>query len=89
MVNALLQVGYLVGQTVNQPLGYLAEEHPALGAGVEETGAGTAEELLRQQVEHLVGQLRRREHFVVAQVGQTGKYVGIVVIHSRAVLGSQ
>ena len=69
VVDTLLLVGYLVSQANNQPFGYLTQEDAALGARVEETRIGTLEQFLRQHVQHLVGQLRRGEHFVVAQIG--------------------
>jgi hypothetical protein len=68
MVYALLYIRYLVGQPCYQPLGNLTQEDPALRAGIEKPRVGTLEQLLRQHVEHLVGQLWRSKHFVVAQV---------------------
>ena len=68
MVYALLLVGNLICQPYYQPLGNLAQKDAALGAGVEKTRVRTLKQLLRQHVEHLVGQLWRSKHFVVAQV---------------------
>ena len=75
VVDALLQIGDLLFETRQQPLGDLAQEDAALRAGVEEARPGAAEELLRQQVEHTVGQLGRGEDLVAAEVGQTVQYV--------------
>ena len=85
VVDALLTVGYLVLQSSVEPLHYLAQEDAALGEGVEEGGVGTTEQLLRQEVEHLVRQLRRREHFVVAQIGYAIQHIRIV-IHCIAII---
>ena len=79
VVDALLTVGYLVLQTAVEPLHYLAQEDAALGEGVEEGGLFATEQLLRQEVEHLVCQLRGREHFVVAQIGYAIQHIGIVI----------
>jgi hypothetical protein len=79
VVYALLLVRYLVSQAHNQPFGNLAQEDAALGARIEKARVGTLEQFLRQHVQHLVGQLRRGEHFVVAQVGQARQHIGIVV----------
>jgi hypothetical protein len=66
VVDALLLVRNLVSQTRYQPFGYLAQENAALGAWVKKPCVGTLEQFLRQHVQHLVGQQRRGEHFVVA-----------------------
>lgn len=75
MVDTLLQVGDLRFQPGKQPLGNLAHKDAALRTGVEEPCLRTAEQLLRQQIEHTVGQLRRSEDLVAAQVGQAVQYV--------------
>ena len=75
VVDAPLQVGYLRLQSDEQPLGNLAQENAALGAGVEEARAAGAEQLLRQQVEHAAGQLGRGEDLVAGEVGQAVEYV--------------
>ena len=80
VVDALLPVGNFVGQTCNQALCYLTEKDSTLRARVEEAGVRTLEQLLRQQVEHLIGKSGRSKHFVVAQVSQTRQYVGVVVL---------
>ena len=75
VVDALLQVGYLLLQTSQQPLGHLPQKDATLAARVEEARLRTAEQLLRQQVEHTVGQLRGGEDLVAAEVGQAVQYV--------------
>lgn len=76
VVDALLQIGDLLFETCQQPLGDLAQEDPALAAGIEKPRFGTAEQLLRQQVEHTVGQLGRGEDLVAAEVSQAVEDVG-------------
>ena len=92
VVDALLKVWDGFYQALYQPFGNLSQKDTALRAGVKELGVRTPKQLLRQHVQHLVGQLRWGEHFVVAQVCQTRQYIGIIVqsvIHSQAVLDSQ
>ena len=57
VVDALLQVGDLLFETRQQPFRNLAQEDAALAAGIEEARLLGAEQFLRQQVEHTVGQL--------------------------------
>jgi len=86
MVDALLQVGNLLLQPGQQPLGGLAQEDTALAAGVKDARLGAVEQLLRQQVEHPVGKLRRSEDLVAAQIGQAVENIrAIVVIHTYIV----
>ena len=75
VVNTLLQVGDLRFQPSQQPLGNLAQEDATLRTGVEEASLRTAEQLLRQQIQHTVGQLRRGEDLVAAQIGKAVQYV--------------
>ena len=75
VVDALLQVGDLRFQPSQQPLGNLAQEDATLRTGVEKACFRTAEQFLRQQVEHTVGQFRRSEDLVTAQIGQAVQYV--------------
>ena len=58
-----------------RPLGNLAQEDATLRAGIEKSRLRTAEQLLRQQVQHPISQFRRSEHLVTAQVGQAVQYV--------------
>ena len=82
MVNALLQVGYLLFEACQQSLGNLAQEDTTFAARVEKSRFAGAEQLGRQQIEHTIGQLGRGENFVTAQIGQTIENVGtIVVLH--------
>ena len=71
MVYAALQVGNGIGQSFNQSFGNLSEEYAALSSRVQELRVGTAEEFLRQHIKHLVGQLWRGEHLIVAKVSKT------------------
>ena len=48
VVDALLQVGNLLFEACQQPFRNLAQEDPALAAGIEKPRFGTAEQLLRQ-----------------------------------------
>jgi hypothetical protein len=66
VVDAFLQVGNLVGQALNQPFGNLSQKNATLCTRVKELRVGTAKQLLRQHIEHLIGQLRWGEHLVVA-----------------------
>ena len=79
VVNALLQVGNLLFETRQQPFGDLAQEDPALAAGIEKPRFGTAEQLLRQQIEHSVGQLGRGEDLIAGKVGQTIEDIGTII----------
>ena len=82
MVDALLQVGYLLFQTCQQPFGNLAQEDTAFATRVKKARLAGTEQLLWQQVEHSVGQLGRGEDLIAAQIGQAIEDVGaIVVLH--------
>jgi len=84
MVDALLQVGYLLFKSCQQPLGNLPQEDTALAARVEKACLGAAEQLLRQQVKHPVGQLWRSEDLVATEVGQAVQNVRrIILFHYR------
>ena len=78
VVDALLKVWNRVCQAFYQSLGNLSQKDAALRAGVKELGVRTLEQFLWQHVQHLVGQLRWREHLVVAQVCQTRQDIGII-----------
>ena len=78
MVDTLLAVGNRSSQTTIEPLDYLTQKDSRLAERVEECSRGTAEQLLRQHVQHLVGQCRRSEHLVVAKVGDAVEHIGIV-----------
>ena len=85
VVYALLTVWYFILKSSVEPLHNLAQEDAAFSEGVEEGGLFATEQLLRQEVEHLVCQLRGREHFVVAQVGYAIQHIRIV-IHCIAII---
>lgn len=69
VVYTLLSVQYRSFQAFDEPTCDLTKEDSALAAGVEEAGVRRTEKVLRQEVEHLVGECRRGEDFVVAQIG--------------------
>ena len=79
VVDALLQIGDLLFETRQQPFRNLAQEDPALAAGIKKSRFGTAEQLLRQQVEHSVGQLGRGEDLIAGKVGQAIEDVGAII----------
>lgn len=79
VIQPLLKIGNLVRQAYDQALGDLPQKDAGLGRRVQKLGAGVPKQLLRQQVQHGVGDLGRGEHLVVAQVGQAGEDVRIVV----------
>ncbi len=83
MVNPCLPVRDFGFQSLVQPLGDLAQEHARFAAGVEKAGIGIAPQLSRQQVQHLVSQLRRREHLIAGEVSQAGEHVRVVISHRR------
>ena len=87
MVDTLLAVGYRLHQTTIEPLDYLTQEDSRLAEGVEERCRGTAEQLLRQHVKHLIGECRRSEHLVVREVGDAVEHIGIVffILHKTEV----
>lgn len=78
VVNALLTVGNGFGQATVKPLDYLTKKYARLAERVEKGGCRTAEQLLRKQVEHLVGLGWRREYLIVAEVGDAVQHIGIV-----------
>ena len=82
VVNALLQVRNLRFQPSQQPLGNLTQKDATLATRVEKARLRAAEQLLRQQVEHTVGQLRRGEDLITAEVGQAVENIRtIIVLH--------
>ncbi len=80
MVDTLLQVRNLLFQAYEQPFGNLAQKNAALAAWIKKARLGVAEQFLWQQVKHPVGEFRRREHLVAAQIGQAVENVGTIVI---------
>lgn len=83
VVNALLQIGYLPFKPNEQPFGYFAQKDSTLAARVEKPRFRAAEQFLRQQVKHTVGQLRRSENLVAREVGQTVENIrAIIILHS-------
>ena len=79
VIQPLLKIGNLVRQAYDQALGDLPQKDAGLGRRVQKLGAGVPKQLLGQQVQHGVGDLGRGEHLVVAQVGQAGEDIRIVV----------
>ena len=83
MVDALLPIGDLRFQSLVEPPGNFAQKHAGLAGRVEKPGLGIAPERLRQEVQHLIGQLRRREDLVAGEIGQAGKHIGVVTSRRR------
>ena len=82
VVDALLQVGYLLFQPCQQSFGNLAQEDTTFAARIKKARLAGAEQLLWQQVEHSVGQLGRGEDLVATQIGQAIEDVGAIrVLH--------
>ena len=79
VVDAMLRIGNQIAQAMVQTLDDFTEEDTAFGEGVEECRVRAREEVLRQEVEHTIGQFRRGEHFVVAQIGNAVEDIGVVV----------
>ena len=78
VVNALLTVRDQVSQSSIKPFHNLTQKDTRLAEGIEELRIGTAKQLLRKHIQHLVGQHRRRKHLIVAQVGDAVEHIGIV-----------
>ena len=87
MIDALLQVGNLLFKARQQPFGNLTQEDTAFAARVEEARLAGAEQFLRQQVEHSVGQLGRGENLIAAQIGQAIEDVGAIVVLHIGIVG--
>ena len=83
MVKALLHIGNLFGETIQQTLGYLTKKHTALTKRVEKLYLTIAPNLLWQKIEHTVGYLRRREYLIIAQIGQATEHIGIIIDHGQ------
>ncbi|MPN61342.1 hypothetical protein SDC9_209078 [bioreactor metagenome] len=78
MIDALLQIWYLRLQSRYQTLGYFTQEHSRFAGRVKKSGVGITEQFLRQHIEHLVHDIRRREHLIVREIRQTRQHIGIV-----------
>ncbi len=83
MVKALLHIGNLFGETIQQTLGYLTKKHTALAEWVEKLYLTIAPNLLWQKIEHAVGYLGGVKHLIVAQIGQATEHIGIIIDHGR------
>ena len=69
MVDTLLPIRDLFSQTSIQPFDNLTKENSRLTEGIDERGSRVAEQLLRQHIQHLIGQCGWGKHLVVAEVG--------------------
>ena len=78
VVDTLLQVGNLRFQSCQQSLGNLAQEDATFRTRVEEPCLRTAEQLLRQQVQHPISQLRRSEDLVARKISQAVQDIGCI-----------
>ena len=87
VVNALATVRHLRLKSSVKPLDNLTEKHARLRHGVEKGGGGRREQLLRQYVQHLVRQRGRREHLIVAQIGEAVEHIGIVRVSFHRLVG--
>ena len=83
---ALLPVWEVSFQPLVEPLGNLPQKDAALAAGVQKGNGRVGKKLLREQIQHGVGNLRRREHLVTGKIGQAAQYVRVmdVIVHDSA-----
>lgn len=80
MIHPLLQIGNFIFQPHQQPLSNFPQKYAGFAGRVKECGVRTAEQLLRQQVQHPICHLRRSEYLVVGQVGKAGQHIGVIKI---------
>lgn len=83
---ALLPVWEVSFQPLVEPFGNLPQKDAALAAGVQKGNGRVGKKLLREQIQHGVGNLRRREHLVTGKIGQAAQYVRVmdVIVHDSA-----
>lgn len=83
---ALLPVWEVSFQPLVEPFGNFPQKDAALAAGVQKGNGRVGKKLLREQIQHGVGNLRRREHLVTGKIGQTAQYVRVmdVIVHDSA-----
>ena len=86
MINALLHIGIMRRQTLDQTLGNLSEKHAAFTAGVEKSGIRVTEKLLRQKIKHSVCHRRRREDLIVGQIGKAVQHIGVIYGSKKIIL---
>ena len=86
MFQALLPVWEVSFQPLVEPFGNLPQKDAALAAGVQKGNGRVGKKLLREQIQHGVGNLRRREHLVTGKIGQAAQYVRVmdVIVHDSA-----
>ena len=93
VVHPLLQIRHPRRQSFGQTAGDLAQKHSGLRAGIEKGHRRVGPEIcplvarrprLRERIEHPVGKLRRREHLVVGEVGDTRQHVRIAPAQGKA-----
>ena len=78
VIDALILVGDFVFQSHHQPLCHFAEKDAALADRIKKAGVFIAPQFRWQQIQNLIHQMRRREHFVIAEISKTTQYVGII-----------
>lgn len=83
VIDAFLPVWNLRFKTPVQALYDFTQENAAFRERVKERCFRTSEQFLRKQIQDLVGQGRRSEDLVIAQIGNTVEDVGIVIIRHR------
>jgi hypothetical protein len=83
---ALLPIWEVSFQPLVEPFGNLPQKDATLAAGVQKGNGRVGKKLLREQIQHGVGNLRRREHLVTGKIGQTAQYVRVmdVIVHDSA-----
>lgn len=83
---ALLPVWDVSFQPLVEPFGNFPQKNAALAAGVQEGGGGVGKKLLRQQIQHGIGNFRRREHLITGKIGQAAQHVRVMdaVAHDSA-----
>ena len=78
MIQAFLQIRNFIFQTFDQPFGDFTQENPGFAAGIQERGFRISEKFPRELIQHFIGNFRRGENFIVAQVSQTLKHIRLV-----------
>ena len=65
VIQPVLQVWHLRLPAYNQALGDLSQKHTRFAGRVQEGGIWVPKQLLRQRIQHLVDDIRRRENLIV------------------------
>ena len=89
MVNALLKVGDLGLQALEQTLGDLPEVDAGFAGGIQEGNIRVGEKLLGEHIQHLVDDVRRGKDLVIGQIRKTGQNVRIIDCSKKTVIHFQ